>query len=250
MSIPEESRIIESALNYSRTVWESLKSGPQSDGISRPAAPSSMAGRIEHTLLGAAASDKDVDLLCAQAREHSFKGVCCLPRDVAACAEALRDASCLVVSVIDFPLSGGGGIDAAEQCRGVVDRGADEVDMVVDIRALRRGDVVAARDKIRGVVDAAAGRAVKVILETGHLDEQQIVAGCVAAQAGGASFVKTSTGFGPRGASEQDIVIMRAVVGESMGVKASGGISERDWALRLVELGADVIGTSKGPICI
>jgi deoxyribose-phosphate aldolase len=151
---------------------------------------------------------------------------------------------------IEHTLLGMSATDAAEQCRRVVDLGADELDMVIDVRAVRRDDVVAARDGVRRVVEAAQGHPVKVILETGLLSIEQIVVGCVAAEAGGAAFVKTCTGFGPRGATEQDVKLIRAALGARLGLKASGGIGNRDWAARLVGLGADVIGTSKGPECV
>jgi len=218
-------------------------------GPGRPPAPPGMAGRIEHTLLGVSATDADVERLCREAREHRFRGVCCLPRDVARCRALLGGAGVLVVTVLDFPLAGGTPAEAAAECARVLDAGADEVDMVVDVRALRQGDPGAARDGVARVVAAAGSHAVKVILETGALGPEQIVDGCAAAEAGGAAFVKTATGFGPRGASVEDIRIMRACVGERLGVKASGGIRTRDDAERMVAAGADVLGTSSGPAC-
>jgi len=215
----------------------------------RPATPPGMAGRVEHTLLGVAATDADVERLCREAREHAFRGVCCLPRDVPRCRELLADSGVLIVTVLDFPLAGGTPAEAADECRRVIDAGADEVDMVVDVRALLEGDLGAARDKIARVVEAAGSHPVKVILETGALSPQQLVDGCAVAEAGGAAYVKTATGFGPRGASVEDIRIMRACVGDRLGVKASGGIRDRDDAERMVDAGADVLGTSSGPAC-
>jgi deoxyribose-phosphate aldolase len=218
-------------------------------GHGRPPAPPGMAGRVEHTLLRVSATDADVVRLCAEARAHRLRGVCCLPRDVARCRALLDGSGVLVVTVLDFPLAGGTAAEAAAECARVLAAGADEVDMVVDVRALLQGDLAAARDGVARVVAAAGTHPVKVILETGALAPAQIIDGCAAAEAGGAAFVKTATGFGPRGASVEDIRIMRASVGERLGVKASGGIRTRDDAERMVAAGADVLGTSSGPVC-
>jgi deoxyribose-phosphate aldolase len=248
MSTTENLAIEEAARAAEEKIREMTGWSRSPGSLGRPSLPVGMAGRIEHTLLGISSSDADVTRLCEEARAHSFRAVCCLPRDVSACRAALAGEPIIVVSVIDFPL--GGGTDAASQCRRVVDFGADEIDMVVDVRALLRGDLASASKAVRAVVEAAAGRPVKVILETGVLSTEQIVAGCVAAEEGGAAFVKTSTGFGPRGASEQDVVLMRAAVGDRLGVKASGGIGDKERALSLVRCGADLIGTSRGPACV
>jgi deoxyribose-phosphate aldolase len=155
-----------------------------------------------------------------------------------------------VVSVVDFPLGRGTIGDACFQCAGAVKSGAGEVDMVVDVGAIKSGKPAAAMEKIRAVTAAAAGAPVKVILETGLLSEPQIVEACAAAAAAGAAYVKTSTGFGPRGASLRDVEIMRAAVGETMGIKAAGGIRDRETCLKMVAAGADRIGTSAGPACV
>lgn len=215
----------------------------------RPPAPASMAGRIEHTLLAASATDEDVRRVCREAEEHEFRAVCCLPRDVAYCKRRLDGTNVLVVTVLDFPLAGGGEGAAEAACRRAIEAGADEVDMVVDIRALRAGDLVAATRGVKRVVAAAAGHPVKVILETGLLTTEQIVAGAAAAEIGGASFAKTSTGYGPRGASVEDIRILRTALGDRLGIKASGGIRDRAAAEAMVKAGADLIGTSNGPAC-
>ncbi|MCP4679280.1 MAG: deoxyribose-phosphate aldolase [Deltaproteobacteria bacterium] len=210
----------------------------------------SFAERIEHTLLNTKASDDDVAHLCKEALEEGFRAVCCLPRDVVMCRKLLQDSKILVVTVVDFPL-GSCTLDVARfECERVIENGADEVDMVVDIRALRLGDLGSVRDGIAGVVAAAQGRPVKTILETGLLTQQQIVGGCVAAEAGGAAYVKTSTGFGPRGAGTQDVALMRAAVGNRIGIKAAGGIRTHAFARELVEAGADLIGTSSGSDCL
>jgi len=223
--------------------------GP-AQGPGRPAPPSSMAGRIEHTLLSAAASDDDVERLCREAAAHRFRAVCCLPRDVPRCRALLEGTGVLAVTVLDFPLASGLPGGAAAECARAIDAGADEVDLVVDVRALMRGEPETARDGAASVVAAARGRPVKVILETGLLDPSRIVEGSIAAEAAGAAFVKTCTGFGPRGATEEDVALIRLAVEDRMGVKASGGIRDRRAALRMVAAGADVLGTSSGIACV
>lgn len=218
-------------------------------GPGRPALER-MADRIEHTLLRAGSGDDDLRRLCAEARGGGFRAVCVLPRDVEAARELLGGSRVLLVTVAGFPLAGLPAGLVADEARALVASGADEIDMVIDVSALRRGDARAARDGVARVVDAASGRPVKVILETGLLDRLQIAAGCAAARSGGAAFVKTSTGFGPRGASLEDVELMRACVGQRMGIKAAGGIRERGFAERLVAAGADLIGTSSGPALV
>ncbi|MCK9459355.1 MAG: deoxyribose-phosphate aldolase [Proteobacteria bacterium] len=213
----------------------------------RPAEPSSMAGRIEHTLLASSATEEDVRRVCREAERHELRAVCCLPRDVAACRRRLDGTAVLVVTVLDFPLAGGGA--AEDECRRAVEAGADEVDMVVDLRALRSGRLVVAARGVRRVVKAARGRPVKVILETGLLTPEQIAAGAAVVEIGGAAFAKTSTGYGPRGANVEDIRILRAVLGDRLGIKASGGIRDSKAAEAMVAAGADLIGTSNGPAC-
>lgn len=207
----------------------------------------SFAGRIEHTLLKMDASVEDMETLCREAVRFGFRSVCILPKDVASAKRLARETGVLVVTVLNFPLAGSTAAAVESECRQAIDDGADEVDMVLDVRALLGEDLKTVRDGVDRVVQAADGRAVKVILETGLLSPRQIALGTLAAEAGGALFVKTSTGFGPRGASLEDVMIMRAVVGEGMGIKASGGIRERAFAHALVDAGADLIGTSSGP---
>ena len=226
-----------------------LGAGPRSTPPGRPPAPASIAGRIEHTLLSTAASDDDVRRVCREAEQHAFRAVCCLPRDVAPCRRLLDGTSSLVVTVVDFPLAQGGASAAEAECLRAVAAGADEIDMVIDVRAVRGGDLEAAAAGVRRVVAAADGRPVKVILETALLSDEQIVAAAAAAEAGGASYVKTSTGYSTRGASAADIRILRAAVGERLGIKASGGIKDRAAADALIAAGADLIGTSNGPKC-
>jgi len=226
-----------------------LGKGVASAAPGRPKPPSSIAARIEHTLLSTAASDEDVKRICREAEQYSFRAVCCLPRDVAVCKRRLEGTSSLVVTVVDFPLAQGGAAAAEAETHRAAKNGADEIDMVIDVRAVKAGDLGTAVDGVRRVVAAAAGRPVKVILETALLSGEQIAAACAVSEAGGASFVKTSTGYSTRGASAEDIRIMRAAVGDRLGIKASGGIRDRETAEVMIAAGADLIGTSNGPKC-
>jgi len=245
-STPIESKRITAA--YAEAIAALGGLGARGTPPGRPAPPPSMAGRIEHTLLASSATEDDVRRVCREAERHEFRAVCCLPRDVASCQRRLEGTAVLVVTVLDFPLAGGGAAEV--ECRRAVEAGADEVDMVVDLRALRSSRLVAAARGVQRVVKAARGRPVKVILETGLLTPEQIAAGAAVAERGGASFAKTSTGYGPRGASAEDVRILRAVLGDRLGIKASGGIRDRAAAEAMVAAGADLIGTSNGPACV
>lgn len=244
---PSTKRIVEI---HGRALEEILGRRARPAPRGRPPEPASLAGRIEHTLLSTAATDDDVRRVCREAEAHAFRAVCCLPRDVAACRRRLEGTSSLVVTVLDFPLAQGGAAGAEAECRRAVEAGADEVDMVIDVRALKAGKLAAAAAGVRRVVKAAGRRPVKVILETALLTPGQIAQGAAVAEAGGAAYVKTSTGFSTRGASEEDVRILRAAVGDRLGIKASGGIRDRAAAERMIAAGADLIGTSNGPACV
>lgn len=187
-------------------------------------------------------------------RENADKGfatLCVSPFLVPVAAEFLSGTGTRVCSVAAFPLGYANTESKAEEAGHLVQLGCSEVDMVVHIAALLEGEDDFVKDDIAAVVDAvrhaSGGNAlVKVILETGYLEESDIERGCRIAVAAGADFVKTSTGFGPRGASVRDVEIMRAVVGPDIGVKAAGGIRDLDTALAMLEAGADRLGASCG----
>lgn len=207
-------------------------------------APSDLARRIDHTLLKADATPEDVDRLCDEARRHGFASVCVNTVHVARAAGRVAGSDVGVCAVVGFPLGAMSPEAKAFEARCAVRDGAREIDMVLQIGALKAGDHRTVFEDIRGVVVAAVPARVKVILETALLDDERKVIACVLAELAGAHFVKTSTGFAVGGATVEDVGLMRRVVGNRMQVKASGGIRTREDALRMIAAGADRIGAS------
>lgn len=211
---------------------------------SRPAA-GGLAGLIDHTLLKPDATEQDVRKLCAEAKQHTFASVCINPSWVALCAQLLAGTPVKVCTVIGFPLGATTPTAKAIETRDAIANGAGEIDMVINVGALKSGNDELVRQDIEGVVQAAYGKAiVKVILETALLSKEEKIKACLLAKMAGASFVKTSTGFSSGGATVEDIALMRATVGAEMGVKASGGIRDRATAEAMVAAGATRIGAS------
>jgi len=207
----------------------------------------SVAALIDHTLLKPDATVDHISKLCEEAIQHGFAAVCVQPWYVRLVAEKLDRTGGKVkaCSVAGFPHGANRSDTKAFEAKRAVGDGAREVDMVINVGALRSGDYRYVEGDIRGVVEACGrGIVTKVILETGYLNDEEIIKACALAKAAGASFVKTSTGFGPRGASVEDIKLMRKVVGEEMGVKAAGGIRTAEDMRKMVEAGATRIGTS------
>lgn len=201
---------------------------------------------IDHTLLKPEAQPADVEQLCAEARAHRFAAVCVNPVYVKLAASHLEGSDVMVATVVGFPLGAVTTATKVEEARGAIGDGASEVDMVMAIGLLKGGDLKACGDDIAAVVRACEGRAVKVILETSLLSPEEIATASKIAAAGGAAFVKTSTGFGSRGASVEDIRIMKEAVGDRCRIKASGGIRTREQAIAMIEAGASRLGTSAG----
>lgn len=201
---------------------------------------------IEHTRLKAETTPHDVDVLCEAAVAHGLFGVCVAPVHVALARRRLGTGGPRLVTVVGFPLGAHRTDVKGYECERAVQDGAEEIDMVIDLGSLRAGHDPAVERDIAMVVRAAAGRPVKVILETALLDAEQKRRACRLSVAGDAAFVKTSTGFAGGGATVDDVVLMRQVVGDAVGIKASGGIRSRDFALQLLAAGADRIGTSAG----
>ncbi|MEW6278671.1 MAG: deoxyribose-phosphate aldolase [Candidatus Eremiobacterota bacterium] len=203
-----------------------------------------LARMIDHTLLKPDTTRDQVVTLCEEAREYQFASVCINPSWVKLCAELLRGSGVKVCTVVGFPLGATTTLTKVMETRDAVANGADEIDMVVNVGALKdRNDALVEQD-IREVVVAASGRVVKVILETALLSDDEVVRGCLASIRAGADFVKTSTGFGPGGATAHHVSLMRKTVGPDVGVKASGGIRDLETAQEMVKAGATRIGAS------
>ncbi|AWN49038.1 deoxyribose-phosphate aldolase [Methylobacterium terrae] len=205
-----------------------------------------LAGLIDHTLLRADATAAEIRRLCEEALAHRFKAVCVNPVHVGPVAEILAGSDVAPCAVVGFPLGASMPQDKAAEAAGAVARGAAEIDMVIALGALKEGRTDAVRADIAAVRAACAGRVLKVIIETCLLDDAQKRLACTLAAEAGADFVKTSTGFSTGGATVADVALMRATVGDALGVKASGGVRSLEVARALVAAGATRLGTSSG----
>ncbi len=205
-----------------------------------------MSSYIDHTLLKAEATRQDIIKLCREAAEYKFYSVCINPSYVKTAAAALQGSGVKVCAVVGFPLGATTTAVKAFEAAEAVENGAAEIDMVIHIGALKGRETKYLADDVSAVVRAAAGKTVKVIIETGLLDNEDKVLACRLAKEAGAGFVKTSTGFGPGGASIADLHLMRETVGSALGVKASGGVRTAKEARQMIEAGANRIGTSSG----
>lgn len=222
-------------------------SGAGSTAPLRRAGAARVADYVDHTLLKAEAQRGQIDTLCDEARQYRFAAVCINGSWVAHCARRLTGSGVKVATVAGFPLGAMSSRAKAEETRIAVEDGADEIDMVAAIGHILDEDWDYVEDDIAAVVEAARGRAVKVILETATLEPMSIVKASALARLAGARFVKTSTGFhAAGGATVEAVALMRMVVGDALGVKAAGGIRECETALRMIAAGASRIGTSSG----
>ena len=199
---------------------------------------------IDHTLLKPEASEEAVRKLCAEARDFGFASVCVNGGFTELVARELKGSDVKTCVVIGFPLGAGTSAAKAFEAADAVSRGAEEIDMVLSVGRLRSGDTAAVREDIQSVVRSAEGALVKVIIETCLLTDEQKELACRLAEEAGAHFVKTSTGFSTGGATAEDVALMRRVVGDRLGVKASGGIRKREDAERMIAAGASRIGAS------
>ncbi len=206
----------------------------------------SVRAAIEHTLLAATATASDVEALCAQAIEQRFAGVCVNPIHVARCRDPLTGSGVRLVTVVGFPLGASLPRVKAIECELAIAKGADEIDMVMQLGAARAGDWEAVADDVSAVVSAAGGKPVKVILETAALTDAEKARACEIAERCGAAYVKTSTGYGAGGADERDVRLLKQLLGDRVRVKASGGIRTAAQALAMIAAGADRLGTSAG----
>ena len=208
----------------------------------------SLAGMIDHTLLKPDATSDKIAQLCFEARKYHFASVCVNPSNVKLCADLLKGSGVKVCTVIGFPLGATTTESKVFETKNAIENGATEIDMVVNIGALKAGENEFVAKDIRGVVEAAhqGGALLKVILETALLTDEEKVIGCLLSKEAGADYVKTSTGFSGGGATVHDVALMRNTVGPSIGVKASGGIHSRSDAEAMVAAGATRLGASAG----
>ena len=214
-------------------------------GVCNPAKGcNAIAPIVDHTLLKPNATQEEVQKLCAEAKTYCFASVCVNPTYVALSAQLLKGSGVKVCTVIGFPLGSTTPTVKAIEARDAIANGADEIDMVINVGALKSGNDALVKGDIQAVRDATRGRVLKVILETSLLSDDEKVRACRMSKDVGADFVKTSTGFGPGGATAADVALMRKTVGPLMGVKASGGIRDTTTAQQMIEAGATRLGTS------
>jgi len=211
---------------------------------SGPRTSSDIAGYIDHTLLKAEATHEELKKLCEEACKYDFATVCVNSANIPTVARLLSGCKTVPIAVVGFPLGAGLSSAKAFEAREAVRQGAREIDMVINIGALKSHDYQLVLEDIKAVVEASRPAPVKVILETSQLDRDEKVISCVLSKAAGAAFVKTSTGFAGGGATAEDVALMREVVGPEMGVKASGGVRNQEDALKMLKAGADRIGAS------
>jgi len=201
---------------------------------------------IDHTQLKPFAQKDAIVKLCQEAKEHDFASVCVNPYWIKTCKELLKDSDVRVCTVIGFPLGATSTASKAFEAKQAVADGAEELDMVINVGALKDKDYQTVTEDIKAVVEAAEGRLVKVIIETCLLTDEEKVAACNCAKEAKANFVKTSTGFSTGGATLHDVALMKETVKDELKVKASGGVKDYNEMLQMIEAGASRIGTSSG----
>jgi len=211
-----------------------------------PITRAQVARMIDHTMLAAYATEVDIRELCEEAVQHGFTAVTVNPVWVSYCAKKLAGADVGVDACVGFPLGASTASMKVEEARDAVRAGATEIDMVMNVGALKSGYAQFAEKEIAAVVKAVKGIPVKVILECSFLSEDEKIVACLMSQRAGAAYVKTSTGFGNGGATVEDVALMKQTVGDELGIKAAGGIRTLGDVLALVQAGATRIGTSAG----
>ena len=217
-----------------------------------------LAKMIDHTILKANATQSDIEKLCEEAKEYNFASVCVNPYWVPLASDLLKNSTVKVCTVIGFPLGATSSESKASETEIAILQGADEVDMVINVGAMKNNQTDIVEKDILSVVNSArkTGKAqnknitVKVILETCYLTKDEIKNACLCAKNAGTDFVKTSTGFGTGGATVEDVKLMKETVGSSMEVKASGGIRDYETAIKMIEAGATRLGTSSGIVIV
>jgi deoxyribose-phosphate aldolase len=200
---------------------------------------------IDSTLLRPDATSEDIKKLCRDAKKYNFAAVCVNPGFVSLASDFLVGSGVKVCCVVGFPLGAATPETKIFEAKNAVRNGADEIDMVINVGVLKDKKYDFVKKEIKGVVDAVGKVTVKVIIETCYLNDEEKIKACLIAKGAGARYVKTSTGFGSKGATAEDVSLMRKTVGGNMGVKASGGIRTTHDAARMINAGASRIGTSK-----
>ena len=201
---------------------------------------------IDHTILKPETTQEQVEKILSEAKEYDFASVCVNPTWVSLAAESLKDSDVKVCTVIGFPLGANTSAVKAFETKDAIANGADEIDMVINIGALKAGNDALVLDDTKAVVDASGDKLVKVIIEACLLTDDEKVRACQLSKEAGADYVKTSTGFSTGGATVADVTLMRKTVGPDMGVKASGGARSYEDAIAFIEAGASRIGASSG----
>lgn len=212
--------------------------------------PKTLAPYIDHTLLKADATKSDIRKLCEEAIENHFFAVCVNSWLIPTCREILKNTKIQIASVVGFPLGAMESSAKTFEATRAFNLGAHEVDMVLNIGALKAADYNYVEKEIQEIVRAGEGRVVKVILETSLLTEEEKIKACEISAFAGAHFVKTSTGFSTAGATVSDVVLMKKTVGSKAAVKASGGIRDLETARQMIQAGATRLGTSSGVLLV
>ena len=201
---------------------------------------------IDHTVLKATTTTKDVEKLCSEAKEYGFYSVCVNGCFVKECKELLKGSDVKIAAVVGFPLGAMTKTAKVFEAREAIANGANEIDMVINIGKLIEGDTKYVEDEIREIKEAIGKNVLKVIIETCYLNNEQKMLACELSLNANADFVKTSTGFGTSGATFEDVILMKKMVGNNAEVKASGGVKSYETAEKYIELGATRLGTSSG----
>ena len=201
---------------------------------------------IDHTLLKPTATPKDIEQLCKEAKAHQFIAVCIPPSYLKHAKSVLKDSNVKLATVIGFPLGAMTTEAKIFEAKDALANGADEIDMVINIGMLKDGNTNYIENEIAEIKKAIGSKVLKVIIETCYLTDAEKEAACTAALNAKADFVKTSTGFGTGGATFEDVKLMKKIAGDKMQIKASGGIKDRETAIKYIELGVSRLGTSSG----
>ena len=201
---------------------------------------------IDHTILKATVSQKDIEKLCAEATEHKFYSVCVNGCHVKDAKKYLEGTDVKVAAVVGFPLGAMTTATKVFEAKEAIENGASEIDMVINVAKLQDGEYGYVEEEIRQIKEAIGKNVLKVIIETCYLSDEEKVKACELSLKAKADFVKTSTGFGTGGATFEDVKLMKSVVGNNAKVKASGGVKDKETAEKYVELGAERLGTSSG----